>query len=104
MRAIASAFSCSREIPIQETVTLVSSEWLNKAYPKTIFVDSSVPSKRYRMCKSKDLLISKLDPNIFEGPHSGISNAKYVDVDRTEFCNFPAIVQVILIAPMTLIQ
>lgn len=79
MRAIASTFSCSREIPIQETVTLVSSEWLNKAYPKTIFVDSSVPSKRYQMCKSKDLL-SKLDPNIFEGPHSGISNAKYMSM------------------------
>ena len=92
------------EISIQEVVTLVLPElWINKAYPKTIFVDVSGPSKRYSMCKSEDLL-SKLDSNgsnnVFKRnnldqdknrPDSGISHARYVDVDQmsyAEFCAF----------------
>jgi len=62
MKKITSAFSCCREVSIQEAVTLVLPElWLHKSFPQTVFVDTSIPEKRFQMCKTEKE-ISELHP------------------------------------------
>lgn len=56
MYKIASAFSTSRQVPIQEAVYLNLPElWLRKCFPKALFVNSDIPSHRMRKCKSEEL-------------------------------------------------
>ena len=54
MKAIANAYSTKRECSVQEAVYHILPElWLQKIFPKVIFLNSNMPEKRYRIFKKK---------------------------------------------------
>ena len=57
MQTIAHAYTTHRECSVQESVYLTLPElWLRKTFPKVEFVNTNVPSKRVKMCLSKEKL------------------------------------------------
>ena len=55
MKAVARAYATKRECSVQEAVYLLMPElWLRRIFPRVIFLNSNIPSKRYRIFKKKD--------------------------------------------------
>jgi len=102
MRKYASAYSNSRSMSLQEAVSYSIPElWLRKCFPKTVFVSTSLPSQRIRMCKSREE-IDMLDPDstdIFkqnvidryvDRPDESFMNGKYRSVNNLCLATFIA--------------
>ena len=54
MKAIAKAYLTKRECSVQEAVYHILPElWLQKIFPKVIFLNSNLPEKRYKIFKKK---------------------------------------------------
>ena len=61
MKAIARAYATKREWSVQEAVYLVMPElWLQKTFPKVLFLNSNIPEKRYRIFQNKEDLPEEL--------------------------------------------
>ena len=59
MKAIAKVYSTKRECSVQEAVYHILSElWLQKIFPKVIFLNSNMPERRYRYFKRNTKLMS----------------------------------------------
>ena len=55
MKAIARTYATKRECSVQEVVYLVMPElWLQKTFPKVLFLNSNIPEKRYRIFQNKE--------------------------------------------------
>ena len=102
MYKLASAFATSRQISLQEAVYFTLPElWQRKCYPKSIFVNTNIPSKRIRMCKSEGE-IEQLDPestDIFkrnmieryvDRPNRTFNNGRYAIADTLCLATFLA--------------
>ena len=54
MKSVARAYRTHREMSVQEAVTIALPElWLRKTCPTTVFANSNLPEKRYRICRSE---------------------------------------------------
>ena len=63
MHKLASSYSNSRQVSLQEAVYYSLPElWLRKCFPRTVFVNTNIPSERIRICKSVEE-IEELDPD-----------------------------------------
>ena len=106
MYKLASAFATSRQISLQEAVSFSLPElWQRKCYPKTIFVNTNLPSNRFRMCKT-EREIAELDPDstdvfkrnmierYMDRPNTTFKNGAYAVVDNLCLAMFLAYYQV----------
>ena len=63
MHKLATSYSSSRQVSLQEAVYCSLPElWLRQCFPRTVFVNASIPSERIRICKSV-VEIEKLNPD-----------------------------------------
>ena len=63
MHKLASSYSNSRQVSLQEAVYYSLPElWLRKCFPKTVFVNTNMTAERIRICKSVED-IEELDPD-----------------------------------------
>ena len=85
MYKLASAFATSRQISLQEAVSFSLPElWQRKCYPKSIFVNTNIPSKRIRMCKSEEE-IEQMDPGSTDIFKRNMIE-RYIDRPDRTFC------------------
>ena len=63
MHMLSSSYLSSRKVSLQETVYYsLSKLWLRKCSPKTVFVNTSIPSEHIQICNSVEK-IKQLDPD-----------------------------------------
>ena len=54
IKSVVRAYRTQREMSVQEAVTIALPElWLRKTCPTTVFANSNLPEKRYRICRSE---------------------------------------------------
>ena len=102
MISIAKAYASNRECSVQEAVYHVMPElWLRKCFPRVHFLNSNLPSERYRMCKSQEELAELPEDSIdvfkenmldryLDRPNSTFMNGKYKSVDKMCYAFFLA--------------
>ena len=100
MKFIARAYITKRECSIQEAVYHVMPElWLRKSYPTVIFINTNLPEKRFRICRTEEELseLPEDSPDVFkrnmldrymDRPDETYRNGKYSAVDRMCFAEF----------------
>ena len=102
MRKLALAFLSHRQCSLQEAVYQVLPElWLRKCYPGIVFANTSLPEKRYRICKSEAEL-EELPPDstdvfkrnnldrYMDRPNVVFKDGKYSMLDRLCYGEFLA--------------
>ena len=63
MHKLASSYSSSRQVLLQEAVYYSFPElWLRKCFPRTVVVNTNIPSERIRSCKSLEEM-EELNPD-----------------------------------------
>lgn len=101
MYKIVSAFSCSRQVSVQEAAYLSLPElWLRKCFPKTVYVNSGLPSDRIRIYKSEEEIkeLSSDSTDVFKRslcdryigrPNATFCKGRYAQVDSICLVLFP---------------
>ena len=89
MHKLASLCSSSRQVSLQEAVYYSLPElWLRKCFARTVFVNTSIPSERIRICKSveeieeldqdsADIFKRNMVDRYFDRPNSQYKNGMY---------------------------
>ena len=100
MKSIARAYITTRECSIQEAVYHVMPElWLRKSYPTVIFINTNLPEKRFRICRtevelselpedSTDVFKRNMLDRYMDRPNETYKNGKYSVVDTMCFAEF----------------
>lgn len=86
MYKLASAYATSRQMSLQEAVVFSLPElWLRKCFPRTIFVNTNIPTERIRLCKPKALL-NELDSESTDIYAKNMID-RYMDRPDSNFCS-----------------
>ena len=102
MKKLALAFLSRRQCSLQEAVTQLMPElWLRKTFPGTVFANTNLPEKRYRICKSQQELDELPEDSVevfkhnmldryMDRPTKTLKNGKYLAVDNLCYAEFLA--------------
>ena len=102
MKSIARAYITKRECSVQEAVCHVMPElWLRKSYPCVIFINTNMPEKHFRVCRTEDKLgeLPEDSTDVFkrnmldryiDRPNTSCKGGKFNVVDTMCFAEFCA--------------
>ena len=102
MKSIARAYITKRECSVQEAVYHVMPElWLRKSYPCVNFINTNMPEKRFRVCRteeelgqlpadSTDVFKRNMLDRYMDRPNSSFKGGTFSVVDKMCFAEFSA--------------